>query len=115
MIQMIRAMDEGHPMGFTLDGPRGPRHVAKPGPIVLAKNTGNPILPVAIEPRRSYRINSWDRLQIPFPFTTGRVICAEPIYVSPDADRAELESKRLELQQSLDRVNAEAARWRARK
>jgi lysophospholipid acyltransferase (LPLAT)-like uncharacterized protein len=113
LIQMIRAMRNGHPAAFTIDGPRGPRHVAKKGPLLLAKETGNPILPVTIEPKRSYRIGSWDRLQIPAPLTTSLIICGEPIYVAPDADQGQMKAKQTELQNSLDLLTEKAAKWRS--
>jgi lysophospholipid acyltransferase (LPLAT)-like uncharacterized protein len=40
---MARRMEEGFDSAFTIDGPRGPRYVAKPGPVMLARKTGRPI------------------------------------------------------------------------
>src|SRR5215212_6748967 len=51
LVQMIKAMRAGLPMAFSVDGPRGPRYEAKLGPVILAKKTGNPILPFIVEPR----------------------------------------------------------------
>ena len=44
---MARRLEEGHDAAFTIDGPRGPRYVAKPGPVMLARRTGKPILPIS--------------------------------------------------------------------
>ncbi|MEP6704168.1 MAG: lysophospholipid acyltransferase family protein, partial [Acidobacteriota bacterium] len=63
LVEMIRYMRLGLPMAFTVDGPRGPRYVAKTGPIVLAKKTGNPILPFGVECSSFWTVNSWDRMQ----------------------------------------------------
>ena len=106
VIEMIRHMRQGRPTAFTIDGPKGPRYVAKMGAVLLAKKTGSPILPFAITPARHYAAPSWDRFQVPFPFTRARVQIAPPIYVSPDADDATLEAKRDELQRALDELNA---------
>lgn len=110
--QMIRLMREGLPMGFTLDGPKGPRYVAKSGAILLAKKSRNPIMPFVVEAKSFWRLNSWDKLQIPRPFTTARVIIAEPIYVAPDADNKEVETKLLELQAKLDEAVERGKIWR---
>jgi lysophospholipid acyltransferase (LPLAT)-like uncharacterized protein len=111
LVRMIKMMRSGHPMAFTLDGPRGPRYVVKPGPAMLAKKTGNPIMPFVAEPRKYWRVNSWDRLQIPRPFSRSLVIIGEPIYVDADAGEAEIEETLRLLQTSLDGLVAEAAQW----
>ena len=85
--------------------------MAKAGPVVLAKKTGNPILPFVTEARKYWTIGSWDRLQIPRPFTRARVFIAEPIYVDAKADDAEIEQKRLELQVVLDRLVETGKAW----
>jgi lysophospholipid acyltransferase (LPLAT)-like uncharacterized protein len=112
LVNMIRAMRAGATTAFTVDGPKGPRYEAKSGPVLLAKKTGNPMLPFTIEIKRSWQIKSWDRLQIPMPFTKAKVIFASPIYVSAESADDELESKRVELQTALDRLVAEGEAWR---
>jgi len=105
LVEMVRLMRAGCPAGFTIDGPRGPRHVAKMGAVLLAKKTGHPVLPFAVDAARRYEVPSWDRMQIPLPFTRACVRIAAPIYVPPDADATTLEAKRNELQRALDDVN----------
>lgn len=112
LTRMIRLMKEGLPMGFTLDGPKGPPYVAKSGAILLAKKSGNPLMPFVVEAKSFWRINSWDRLQIPKPFTRARVIIAEPVYVAEDANDEEVENKRLELQAKLDEAVKLGKQWR---
>ena len=110
LVTMIKAMRSGLPMGFSLDGPRGPRHEVKPGPVMLAKKTGNPIMPFVVEPRSCWETNSWDRMHIPKPFTTARIIIGKPIYVAPDDDT---NAKLAELQTSLDDLVERGRVWRA--
>ena len=112
LVGMIRAMKAGAPVAFTVDGPKGPRYEAKSGPVLLAKKTGNPLVPFVIEARRFWRVKNWDRLRIPKPFTKANVIFAPPIYVAPTANDDELETKRLELQTALDRLVEEGETWR---
>ncbi len=105
LVEMIKLVRGGRPAGFMIDGPRGPRHVAKMGAVLLAKKTGAPVLPFSVNAARHYAAPSWDAFQIPYPFTRARVKIAPPIYVSPDADADALEAKRDELQRALDSLN----------
>ncbi len=112
LVGMIRVMRDGLPAGFTLDGPKGPRYIAKPGAAVLAKKTQNPILPFTVEPKSFWTLRSWDRLHVPKPFTRARVFVGEPISVSSKADEAELENKQRDLQASLDELVKRGVQWR---
>ncbi len=112
LVGMIRAMRDGYTTAFTLDGPKGPRYVAKSGPILLAKKTGNPMVPFVVETKNFWTIKSWDRLRIPRPFSRANVIVGEPIYVDADARDDALETKRLELQASLDALVIAGEKWR---
>ena len=112
LVEMIRLMRSGLPMAFTVDGPRGPLREAKMGPVLLAKKTGDPMMPFAVQPRRFWRIRSWDRLQIPRPFSRVRVIIAPPIYVPADARDETLEVKCEELQRSLEALDKRGEEWR---
>ncbi|HLL13986.1 MAG TPA: lysophospholipid acyltransferase family protein [Pyrinomonadaceae bacterium] len=105
LVEMIKLVRRGRPAGFMIDGPRGPRYVAKMGAVLLAKKTGAPVLPFTVNAERYYAAPSWDRFQIPYPFTRARVRIAPPIYVPPDADEAALEASRDELQRALDAFN----------
>jgi len=117
LIEMARLVRAGCPAGFTADGPRGPRHVAKLGPVALAKKTGRPVLPFAVNAERCWRVGSWDRLQIPRPFTRAVVRLAPPIGVPADADERLLEEKRAELQRALELLSGPGdpprVAWRA--
>lgn len=96
-----RRMEEGHPVGITVDGPRGPALIVQPGAVWLAKATGNPILPFHAEASSHWTARSWDATQIPYPFSRVSLVIGEPLYVPPDADDVVLEAKRKELEQRL--------------
>lgn len=108
LVEMIRLMRQGVPMAFTVDGPRGPRHVAKSGPVTLAKKTGNPILPFVIECSSYWQIRSWDRLQIPRPFARAKVIYGKPIFVTDGGDD---DAMLFELQTALEDLNDRGTLW----
>ncbi len=113
LVEMIKATRAGTPTAFTLDGPKGPRYEAKPGAVLLAKKTGNPIMPFVVECARYWTVGSWDRLQIPKPFTRAKVIIGKPIYVPADAGQDEIDLKLRELQLSLDAMVEAGEKWRS--
>ena len=105
VVEMARLMRAGCTTAFTIDGPKGPRYVAKMGAVLLAKKTGHPIMPVTMALDRFWTLPSWDLFQIPKPFTRAHVYVAPPIYVPADADEEMLNAKRDELQRVLDELN----------
>jgi lysophospholipid acyltransferase (LPLAT)-like uncharacterized protein len=112
VVEMTRMMRAGCPAGFTIDGPKGPRYVAKMGAVLLAKKTGHPILPFTITSSRFWEAKkSWDHFQIPKPFTRALVTIAPPMFVPADADETMLNAKRDELQQVLDEINRRGENW----
>lgn len=114
VVEMARLMRAGCTTAFTIDGPRGPRYVAKMGAVLLSKKSGHPIMPVTMALKNHWTIPSWDSFQIPKPFTKARVYVAPPIYVPPDADEELLNAKRDELQNVLDQLTAQGDEWRSK-
>ena len=108
LVQLKRDMAAGKPAGFTLDGPRGPANVAQPGAVWLAKATGNPIIPFHIESDRHWTAKSWDRTQIPRPWSNVAIAIGAPIEVPPGADDAALEQARLTLEARLKLLETRA-------
>jgi lysophospholipid acyltransferase (LPLAT)-like uncharacterized protein len=113
VVEMVRLMRARCPTAFTIDGPKGPRYVAKMGAVLLAKKTGNPILPFTITSKRFWEVKSWDAFQVPKPFTRALVSIAAPIFVPADADEETLNIKRDELQRALDELSMRGDQWRA--
>jgi lysophospholipid acyltransferase (LPLAT)-like uncharacterized protein len=107
LVQLRRDLSQGRPVGFTLDGPRGPARVAQPGAVWLAGATAQPILPFHVEAARFWEAPSWDRTQLPRPFTTIAMAIGPPIAV-PDTADATVERKRQELEQTLTLLEARA-------
>jgi lysophospholipid acyltransferase (LPLAT)-like uncharacterized protein len=103
VLQMARAMERGRPAGFTVDGPKGPARVVQPGAVWLARKTGNPVLPFHLEASTHWTMRSWDRTQIPKPFSTVALTVGEPFTVE-----GEIEDARLELEQRLHALEARA-------
>lgn len=96
---------------FTIDGPRGPIYVAKPGPVLLARNTQAPIRCFYVAVSKSWQLNSWDRFLIPKPWARAHVRFSAPIEVPAQADEEQMKELHQQMQTALERVRmaAEAA------
>lgn len=109
---MARRLEEGVDCAFTIDGPRGPRYVAKPGPVMLARKTGCPVLVFHIGVSRGKTFEkTWDHFLLPAPFARAVILFSEPIFVAPDANAEVLEAKHTEMQKELERVRDIAEGW----
>ena len=104
LLGLRRALKEGWSVAFSIDGPRGPRHQVKPGPVTLARSSGVPLTMFHIVIDRAWVLNTWDRLIIPKPFSRVLLRFGKLIPVPADASDADLERYQQELQHSLDRI-----------
>jgi hypothetical protein len=101
LLELATHAKKGYDLAVTPDGPRGPRYVVQHGVISLAQVTGLPIIPVTCNTQPKLCLRSWDRFQIPLPFSRCELILNEPIFVSREADEAGREARRSELQARL--------------
>ena len=109
---MAERIGEGLDCAFTIDGPRGPRYVAKVGPVLLARMTGAPIMVFHVGVDRGKTIErTWDHFLLPSLFARAILIGDEPIYVPQDANGDTIRSKHEELQKALERVRDRAEGW----
>ena len=112
LVEMVRSLRSGVDAAFTIDGPRGPRFVAKRGSVLLGKATGAAILCFHIAPQNAYVFHkSWDLFQIPHPFSQSAVFIAPAILVSAEANEEEQTRKLAEVQAALDELCRRGERW----
>ena len=102
LLEMGRELGSGRAVAFTVDGPRGPRFVAKPGPILLARNQGAPVRALHLAARSAWRLNSWDGFIIPKPFTSVLLRLAKPMHLPSSASELQIEGFLQQLQRELD-------------
>jgi lysophospholipid acyltransferase (LPLAT)-like uncharacterized protein len=107
LIELKREVERGHPAAFALDGPRGPARVAQPGAVWLAAATGSPVLPFHAEASSHWTAKSWDRTQIPKPFSRVVIAIGEPIPIAP-AGPADIARGRADLEAALARLEQRA-------
>jgi lysophospholipid acyltransferase (LPLAT)-like uncharacterized protein len=105
--EMMRALADGYNVASTADVPKRSR-VAGLGIIMLARETGRPIMPLAMATSRFIRLNNWDRTTINLPFGRGALVGIEPVVVPPDADAETMEKLRLEVETYLNEATRRA-------
>jgi lysophospholipid acyltransferase (LPLAT)-like uncharacterized protein len=111
LAEMAREIRHGRDAAFTIDGPRGPRYIAKQGPVLLALKTGAAIFCFHISMKHKIQLRSWDEFQIPLPFTSAVVLKAPPIWVPPDATEAHLRDLHQQMQATLDALRIKGDSW----
>lgn len=97
LIQAIKTLKEGYDIGITPDGPKGPRHIAADGIIVMAQKAKAKIVLVEIKPTKYWQFNSWDRFTVPKPFGTIHYYSTKEL----DISGMELEAARAFIQEGL--------------
>jgi lysophospholipid acyltransferase (LPLAT)-like uncharacterized protein len=101
LLKLMELLKEGKNIAITVDGPKGPPFRAKDGVVFLAQKTGAVLIPACVRFEKSFRLNTWDRLVIPYPFTKAQLLVGKEIRVSPEDI---LEEKRRELEKELLRL-----------
>lgn len=95
LLELIRLARDGSDIGFTPDGPRGPRHEVKEGVVLAAVKTGCPVVLCAYSTEKRWQLRSWDGMIVPKPFSRGVLLVGEPIVIS-EGDDPEVSRQRIE-------------------
>ena len=105
--QMLNALADNYSVALTADVPKVSR-VAGLGIVMLARESGRPIFPVALATSRRYVLDNWDKTTINLPFSRGAAVCGEPVRVPPDATDETLEQYRRQVEENLNAATARA-------
>jgi len=105
--EMVRALEQGYNVALTADVPKRSR-IAGLGIIMLARESGRPIMPFAMATSRYWRLKNWDRTTINLPFGRGALVGGEIIMVPGDADAATMEQLRARLEATLNEATKRA-------
>lgn len=98
---LIERMREGHDIGITPDGPRGPMYVVEPGVLVVTRRVHAPMVLLGAEFTRAWRLRSWDRLYVPWPFS--RIVMHSEVLLPESPDGTKLTAD--DVRAALLRVN----------
>ena len=105
LLELTTWAERGYDLAITPDGPRGPCYVVQEGVMSLAQLTGLPIVPVSYGLNWKIRLKSWDRFQIPLPFSRCEIIYSKPIRIPHEATDAEREELRQQLETELRAIS----------
>jgi hypothetical protein len=101
LLELTTWAERGYDLAITPDGPRGPCYTVQEGAMALAQITGLPALPVSYHLGWKYRLKSWDRFQIPLPFSRCEIVLGRPLSVPPKMSDTERESLRQQLETEM--------------
>ncbi len=85
LLEMVKMVKGGMNAALTVDGPRGPRHEVKPGMVMIAQKSGGYVLPVGVACSRKLTVNSWDKTEIPLPFSRVIMHSGRPFVIDAAA------------------------------
>ena len=105
LLELTSWAERGYDLSITPDGPRGPCYVVQDGVMALAQVTGLPIVPASHYLDWKVRPKSWDRFQIPVPFSRCEMVFGPPIRVPREASEAEREALRQQLERTLREIS----------
>jgi hypothetical protein len=101
LLELNSALERGLNVAITPDGPRGPAYRVQPGVVALAQVSGAAVVPVSFSARHKITVRSWDRFQLPLPFTRCEVVFGPPLTCPRAATPEQSEAFRAQLQQAL--------------
>jgi lysophospholipid acyltransferase (LPLAT)-like uncharacterized protein len=108
VVRFLHLLERARGGVIAADGPGGPMFRAKPGAVFMAKKTGVALLPVGAAMRDAIEMDSWDRFEVPRPFTRAALAIGEAVEVPADIDDAGLERLSRHLESALNTLTAQA-------
>ena len=105
LLELQTWAEKGLNLALTPDGPRGPCYTVQEGAILLAQITGFPIIPIGYYAKWKWKIKSWDRFQIPLPFSRCEIFLDAPIRIGREISDIDRERARQELESRLKAIS----------
>lgn len=88
--RVLHQLRNGYSTMINPDGPAGPPKQLKPGVLIMAKETGVPIIPITMSASPKWVIGTWDSKKMPLPFSHIRIEYHRPIYIENDFDDSDI-------------------------
>jgi lysophospholipid acyltransferase (LPLAT)-like uncharacterized protein len=104
LLGLKNQLEQGTTVAFTIDGPRGPKYVAKPGPVLLSRASALPMAAFYVALSDAWVLNTWDAMMIPKPYSKALVRFSAKMRVPAEADDAQMAEFHQQLQAALERV-----------
>jgi lysophospholipid acyltransferase (LPLAT)-like uncharacterized protein len=111
LMALKRTLESGGNIIMAVDGPRGPRHQAKPGAFWLAAKTGRPICPLGAAVSRAHVFErSWSKSRLPLPFSKVAASFGELIWLGKKDLELDAQARQAFLTEAMSRAMAAAER-----
>lgn len=95
-------------VAITPDGPTGPPREMKAGAVVISKKAAVPLVLLGVAYSNKFVLNSWDRFEIPKPFSKAVAVFSEPFSIDGDLSYDDTSAKILECNNILNNLQKEA-------
>jgi lysophospholipid acyltransferase (LPLAT)-like uncharacterized protein len=105
---MIDCAKNNYSIAITPDGPTGPPRKFKAGAVITAKKSQIPLVMVGVGFSKKKILNSWDRFQVPLPFSKAKIIYSEPIWVNTNLDYYETDKIIKSCEKILNQIQEQA-------
>ncbi|MFH1112988.1 MAG: lysophospholipid acyltransferase family protein [Pseudomonadota bacterium] len=99
MIDIVR--ERNYCSGLAVDAPRGPSRKVKMGIVIIARETGQPVVPLVSWATRQIQFKSWDKMILPLPFSTIVTAWGKPTEAPPGLTNEEYERIRQEIEDNM--------------
>jgi len=106
MIEMMR--EKNYCSGLAVDAPRGPSRKVKMGIVIVARETGQPVVPLVSWATRQIQFKSWDSMILPLPFSTIVMAWGKPTMVPQGLGNEDYEKLREDIEQSMLQASRQA-------
>jgi lysophospholipid acyltransferase (LPLAT)-like uncharacterized protein len=108
LTSMVFLLRDGYSIAITPDGPRGPAYKMKAGAVIAAKKAGVPLFLAGIGMKNKIVLKSWDRFEVPLPFSRVSVIYSDPLFIDENLNYDETNNKLIESEELLSKLQREA-------
>jgi hypothetical protein len=105
---MVDYAKNKYSIAITPDGPRGPKQKFKAGAVITAKKSNIPIILAGVGFKRKKILDNWDKFEIPYFFTTAKIIYSEPIYIESNLSYEETSAVISKCDEELNRLQQSA-------
>ena len=105
---LARELKAGYHVAITPDGPRGPVYRAQPGAVFLGALSGHAVVPFGCATARAWRLHSWDRFEIPKPFSRAAIVCGRAIAIPRRLSAEQVRQWSKEIEQEMNNARDEA-------
>lgn len=108
LLMLLDLINNKYSLAITPDGPTGPIHKMKAGAVITAKKGNVPLILTGIGCNRKIVFKSWDKFELPLPFSNVYVKYSDPIKIDKNLSYDETSNVILQCEEMLNKLQKEA-------